>query len=121
MAQKLQLHPFLVNLYLAKRSFVLEMPWHFFQANLQCMIDFNVPSINILKDLWSFRYHPEVVKMRLQKGKRARMKSLKPWIVRCTEPILNKLVTVFQSDVPSVVLSILSDSSFVIILQVITN
>lgn len=92
LAQTLQVEPFLVNLYVARRLFVLEMPWILFKANLKCMLDFNIQPLNILKDLWAFRYHPHVVKIRLEKAKKARKKEIKPWMVRCSEPTLNRLV-----------------------------
>lgn len=92
LAETLKVEPFLVNLYVARRNFILEMNWNAFKANLQSMLDFNIEPLNILKDLWSFRYHPQVVRMRLQKTKSARKKRIKPWVVRCSEPILKRFV-----------------------------
>jgi len=58
-SEKLQVSPDLVTKYLCKRLFILEMPYEMFEKNLQHMIDYNVSPINVLKDLWAFRYTPK--------------------------------------------------------------
>ncbi|XP_037708749.1 transcription termination factor, mitochondrial [Drosophila subpulchrella] len=89
-SEKLQVSPDLVTKYLCKRLFILEMPYEMFEKNLQHMIDYNVSPINVLKDLWAFRYTPKSVQLRLERAKRAKKDKIMPWMVRCPEPILQR-------------------------------
>ncbi|KAH8393545.1 hypothetical protein KR200_004542 [Drosophila serrata] len=89
-SEKLEVSPDLVAKYLSKRLFILEMPYEMFEKNLHHMIDYNVSPINILKDLWAFRYTPKAVQLRLERAKRAKKDKIMPWMVRCPEPILQR-------------------------------
>lgn len=89
-SEKLDVSPDLVTKYLSKRLFILEMPYEMFEKNLQHMITYNVSPINILKDLWAFRYTPKAVQLRLERAKRAKKDKIMPWMVRCPEPILQR-------------------------------
>ncbi|KAH8255830.1 hypothetical protein KR038_011452 [Drosophila bunnanda] len=89
-SDKLEVSPDLVARYLSKRLFILEMPYEMFEKNLHHMIDYNVSPINILKDLWAFRYTPKAVQLRLERAKRAKKDKIMPWMVRCPEPILQR-------------------------------
>ncbi|EDW51741.1 transcription termination factor, mitochondrial [Drosophila sechellia] len=89
-SEKLQVSPDIVSKYLSKRLFILEMPFEMFEKNLQHMIDYNVSPINVLKDLWAFRYTPKSVQLRLERAKRAKKDKIMPWMVRCPEPILQR-------------------------------
>ncbi|KAH8282600.1 hypothetical protein KR054_008624 [Drosophila jambulina] len=89
-SEKLEVSPDLVAKYLSKRLFILEMPYEMFEKNLHHMIDYNVSPINILKDLWAFRYTPKSVQLRLERAKRAKKDKIMPWMVRCPEPILQR-------------------------------
>ncbi|XP_017068093.2 transcription termination factor, mitochondrial [Drosophila eugracilis] len=89
-SEKLQVSPEIVTKYLSKRLFILEMPYEMFEKNLQHMIDYNVSPINVLKDLWAFRYTPKSVQLRLERAKRAKKDKIMPWMVRCPEPILQR-------------------------------
>ncbi|EDW77387.1 uncharacterized protein Dwil_GK18115 [Drosophila willistoni] len=89
-SEKLQVSPEIVTKYLSKRLFILEMPFEMFEKNLQHMVDYNVSPINILKDLWAFRYTPKSVQLRLERAKRAKKDKIMPWMVRCPEPILQR-------------------------------
>ncbi|KAH8298236.1 hypothetical protein KR018_011440 [Drosophila ironensis] len=89
-SEKLQVSPEIVTKYLSKRLFILEMPYEMFEKNLHHMIDYNVSPINILKDLWAFRYTPKSVQLRLERAKRAKKDKIMPWMVRCPEPILQR-------------------------------
>ncbi|XP_034097719.2 transcription termination factor, mitochondrial [Drosophila albomicans] len=89
-SDKLGVRPEIVTKYLCKRLFILEMPYDMFEKNLQHMIHYNVSPINILKDLWAFRYTPKSVELRLERAKRAKKDKIMPWMVRCPEPILQR-------------------------------
>lgn len=51
-----------------------------------------VSSERILRDLWVLKYHPKTIQERLQKVKSMGVETLYPWMVRCTEQILNRQV-----------------------------
>ncbi|KAH8376932.1 hypothetical protein KR093_002286 [Drosophila rubida] len=89
-SDKLGLRPEIVTKYLCKRLFILEMPYDMFEKNLQHMINYNISPINILKDLWAFRYTPKSVELRLERAQRAKKDKIMPWMVRCPEPILQR-------------------------------
>ncbi|KAI8121145.1 hypothetical protein FF38_02565 [Lucilia cuprina] len=89
-AEQLNVPPSIVTKYLAKRLFVLEMPLDMFKTNLQHMINYKVEPMNILKDLWGFRYAPRAVEIRLRRALQAKKDKIMPWMVRCPEPILQK-------------------------------
>ncbi|XP_034475444.1 transcription termination factor, mitochondrial [Drosophila innubila] len=89
-SEKLEVRPEIVTKYLSKRLFILEMPYDMFEKNLQHMIHYNVSPINILKDLWAFRYTPKSVELRFERAKRAKKDKIMPWMVRCPEPILQR-------------------------------
>lgn len=89
-AEKLDVPASTVTKYLSKRLFVLEMPLEMFKTNLQHMINYNVEPMNILKDLWGFRYAPRAVELRLKRALQAKKDKIMPWMVRCPEPILQK-------------------------------
>ncbi|XP_004534490.1 transcription termination factor, mitochondrial [Ceratitis capitata] len=89
-SELLKVDPKIVTKYLSKRLFILEMPFDMLEQNLQHMINYNVSPINILKDLWAFRYTPKSVQLRLERAKRAKKDKIMPWMVRCPEPILQR-------------------------------
>ena len=88
--EKLKTDPYVVNKYLSKRLFILEMPFEMLEQNLNHMIEYNVSPMNVLKDLWAFRYTPKSVQLRLERAKRAKKDKIMPWMVRCPEPILQR-------------------------------
>ncbi|XP_030243000.1 transcription termination factor, mitochondrial [Drosophila navojoa] len=89
-SEKLGVSPEIVTKYLSKRLFILEMPYEMFEKNLEHMIHYNVSPINILRDLWAFRYTPKSVELRLERAQRAKKDKIMPWMVRCPEPILQR-------------------------------
>lgn len=89
-SEKLGVSPEIVTKYLSKRLFILEMPYEMFEKNLEHMINYNVSPINILRDLWAFRYAPKAVELRLERAQRAKKDKIMPWMVRCPEPILQR-------------------------------
>lgn len=89
-SHKLNVPPKTLGQFLSKRLFMLEMPLEFLNANLENMITYGVASMNMLKDLWAFRYKPNSVKSRLERAKIAQKEKLMPWMVRCPERILQR-------------------------------
>lgn len=91
-AEKLNVPASTVTKYLSNRLFILEMPLEMFKKNLQHMITYEVEPMNILKDLWGFRYAPRAVELRLKRAQQAKKDKIMPWMVRCPESILQKYI-----------------------------
>ncbi|XP_055905343.1 transcription termination factor, mitochondrial [Eupeodes corollae] len=89
-SEKLDLPPFTVTKYLSKRLFILEMPFDTLNKNLTHMLNYNVSSWNIIRDLWAFRYTPKSIENRLERAKLAKKDKIMPWMVRCPENILQR-------------------------------
>lgn len=51
----------------------------------------NVSGDRILRDLWVLKYHPKTIEERLLHVKKMGINNLYPWMVRCSEDILNRL------------------------------
>lgn len=54
--------------------------------NLQIMLKYIAP-IDILHDLWSFRYESDVIENRLNRAKQGDVKKLMPWMIRCPKKL----------------------------------
>lgn len=52
--------------------------------------DMNVSADRILRDLWVLKYHHETIQERLLRVKNMGIDNLYPWMVRCSEDILNR-------------------------------
>lgn len=89
-SEKLNVPPKILGQLLSKRLFMLEMPLEFINANLENMITYGVASINMLKDLWVFRYKPNSVRSRFERAKIAQKDKLMPWMARCPERVLQR-------------------------------
>lgn len=89
-SEELQLSVPTITKYLSKRLFILEMPFDMLKQNLEHMLHYNVSPMNILRDLWAFRYTPKSVETRLERAKLAKKDKIMPWMVRCPEKILQR-------------------------------
>lgn len=51
----------------------------------------NVSGDRIKRDLWVLKYHHKTIQERLERVKSVGVENLYPWMVRCSEDILNRL------------------------------
>lgn len=51
----------------------------------------NVSGDRIIRDLWVLKYHHKTIQERLERVKNVGVENLYPWMVRCSEDILNRL------------------------------
>lgn len=58
--------------------------------NINIIPEMDVPADRILRDLWVLKYHPETIYERLLRVKNMGIDNLCPWMVRCSEDILNR-------------------------------
>jgi hypothetical protein len=69
---------------------MFEISYENLVENLKVFLDYKVKAINILKDLWAFKYLPSSIIARLERAKVARKEKIMPWMVRCREQVLEK-------------------------------
>ncbi|XP_034834823.1 transcription termination factor, mitochondrial isoform X2 [Maniola hyperantus] len=60
------------------------------------ILDMGVTGDRILRDLWVLKYHHNTIKERLQRVKNNGVENLYPWMVRCSEDIMNRYIQIFQ-------------------------
>ncbi|XP_022820665.1 transcription termination factor, mitochondrial isoform X4 [Spodoptera litura] len=89
-ASRLKVPPSVLSEKLAKRTFIYSLSFDWIEKALDVLIEMNVASDRILRDLWVLKYHHETVHERLLKVKNLGIDNLYPWMVRCSEDILNR-------------------------------
>ncbi|KAH9645173.1 hypothetical protein HF086_005718 [Spodoptera exigua] len=67
---------------------------NYFTSNVSVVSEMNVSSDRILRDLWVLKYHHETIHERLLKVRNMGIENLYPWMVRCSEDILNRYITI---------------------------
>jgi hypothetical protein len=97
-ATKLNVEPALVSKYFVTHMFMFEIDYKMFDENLDIMIEYKVEPIAILRDLWAFKYLPKSIRARFDRCLSAQKVTLKPWMVRCTEEILERSLTLSKED-----------------------
>lgn len=95
-SKRLEVEPALVAKYFSTHMFMFEVAFDQMQENLNIMLEFKVTSISILRDLWAFKYLPKSIRARLERCQNADKGNLKPWMIRCTEEILERTLTISQ-------------------------
>lgn len=79
-----------VSKYFSTHLFMFDISFDMLVENLNILLQYNVAPINILRDLWAFKYLPKSVRTRLERAKQAQKEKIMPWMVRCPEPVLAK-------------------------------
>lgn len=93
-AKRLGVEPALVSKYFATHMFMFELDYEMFNENLDIMIEYKVEPIAMLRDLWAFKYLPKSIRARFDRCLSAQKVTLKPWMVRCTEDVLDRTLTI---------------------------
>ena len=86
----LNVEPTDVSKYFSTHMFMFDVGFDMIVENLKILQEYEVASINILRDLWAFKYLPKSVRKRLERARQAQKEKLMPWMVRCPEPVLAK-------------------------------
>lgn len=97
-SQRLEVEPALVAKYFSTHMFMFEVAFDQMEENLNIMLEFKVTPISILRDLWAFKYLPKSIRTRLERCQKADKENLKPWMIRCTEEILERSLTISQEN-----------------------
>ncbi|XP_012254009.2 transcription termination factor, mitochondrial [Athalia rosae] len=59
---------------------------------LKILLDCHVTRTDILRDAWAFKYNPEAIAKRLHRVKDSGVFPIKPWMIRCTEAAVKRLI-----------------------------
>ncbi|CAG4968193.1 unnamed protein product [Colias eurytheme] len=88
--------PAMLSERIAKRSFIYTLSFEWIQSSLKVLLDMGVSPDRIMRDLWVLKYHHKTIAERLQKIKDMGIDPVYPWMVRCSEDILNRYVEIYQ-------------------------
>uniref|UniRef100_A0A2A4JC21 Uncharacterized protein n=1 Tax=Heliothis virescens TaxID=7102 RepID=A0A2A4JC21_HELVI len=94
-SSRLKVPPSIVTEKLAKRTFIYSLSFDWIEKALDVLLEMNVSADRILRDLWVLKYHHETIYERLQRVKSMGVENLYPWMVRCSEDILNRCGNIF--------------------------
>lgn len=89
-SDQLLLEPNIVSKHFSSRRFMFEISHDMLIENIKTFKEFNVAGINILRDLWAFKYTPHSIRKRLERAKLGHKTKIMPWMVRCPELVLQK-------------------------------
>uniref|UniRef100_A0A2A4JB43 Transcription termination factor, mitochondrial n=1 Tax=Heliothis virescens TaxID=7102 RepID=A0A2A4JB43_HELVI len=95
-SSRLKVPPSIVTEKLAKRTFIYSLSFDWIEKALDVLLEMNVSADRILRDLWVLKYHHETIYERLQRVKSMGVENLYPWMVRCSEDILNRFLAISQ-------------------------
>jgi hypothetical protein len=95
-AKRLNVEPALVSKYFATHMFMFQLDFQMIKDNLDIMIEYKLEPETVLRDLWAFKYLPKSIRTRFDRCLSAQKVNLKPWMVRCTEEILDRSLTLSQ-------------------------
>ncbi|KAM3959033.1 mitochondrial transcription termination factor [Aphomia sociella] len=79
---------------LARRTFIYSLTFTWLKSSLDVLLEMGVSADRIVRDLWVLKYHSETIRERLQRVRDMGMDVLYPWMVRCSEDILNRYVEI---------------------------
>ncbi|CAH2231404.1 jg27710 [Pararge aegeria aegeria] len=95
-ADRIKCPPSVLSQCIARRTFIYNLPFNWLESSLNVLLDMGVAGDRILRDLWVLKYHHKTIYERLQKVKNTGIDTLNPWMVRCSEDILNRSIQIFQ-------------------------
>lgn len=97
-AKRLNVEPSLVCKHFSTHMFMFDVDYDMLIDNLNVMLDYEIQPINILKDLWAFKYFPKSITTRLARCREAEKKDLRPWMIRCPEEVLDRTLTLSKEN-----------------------
>ncbi|XP_047515377.1 transcription termination factor, mitochondrial isoform X1 [Pieris napi] len=95
-ASHLKCPPGMLSDRLAKRCFIYSLSFDWLEKSLKVLLDKGVPPDRILRDLWVLKYHHQTIDDRLKRIQDMGIDTLYPWMVRCSEDILNRYIEIYQ-------------------------
>ncbi|CAH0726611.1 unnamed protein product, partial [Brenthis ino] len=95
-AHRIQCSPSTLSKHIVRRTFLYKLSFDWLESSLNVLLDMNVSGDRILRDLWVLKYHHKTIQERLLRVKKAGINNLYPWMVRCSEDILNRFIQISQ-------------------------
>lgn len=95
-SSRLKVPPAILSEKIAKRHFIYDLSFEWIEKALDVLLEMGVSNNRILRDLWVLKYHHETIRERLQMVKDMGIDKLCPWMVRCTEDILKRFISISQ-------------------------
>ncbi|KAJ6639694.1 Transcription termination factor, mitochondrial [Pseudolycoriella hygida] len=89
----LKIEASIVAKFISQRLFVLDIPFETLDNALNLLLRYIAP-MDILKDLWAFRYPLEQIEDRLILAQQGQKNKLMPWMIRCPESKLLKSIKI---------------------------
>lgn len=96
LSSRLGVEPDLVSKYFSTHMFMFTINFDMLVENLNILLEYEITPVNILRDLWAFKYLPSSIRSRLERCQQADKDNLKPWMIRCPEDVLKKTLTLSQ-------------------------
>lgn len=76
--------------------FMFEVTQEMLFENLDIMLEYKIAPMSIIRDLWAFKYLGKSIRARFDRCKKGSKDILKPWMVRCTEDVLQRTLFLSQ-------------------------
>ncbi|PZC78852.1 hypothetical protein B5X24_HaOG217179 [Helicoverpa armigera] len=89
-SSRLKVPPSMLREKLVKRTFIYSLSFDWIEKALDVLLEMNVAADRIMRDLWVLKYHHETIRERLVRVKGMGVENLYPWMVRCSEDIMNR-------------------------------
>ncbi|KAJ0181752.1 hypothetical protein K1T71_002474 [Dendrolimus kikuchii] len=93
-SDRIKCPPSILSEKLAKRTFVYGLSFVWIEKSLDVLLEMGVTGDRIIRDLWVLKYHHATIQARLQKVKEMGVDTLYPWMVRCSDNILNRSILI---------------------------
>ncbi|XP_072936436.1 transcription termination factor, mitochondrial [Epargyreus clarus] len=96
LSKRLKCSPSILSKSVAKRTFIYNLSFDWLERSLNTLLEMGVSEDRILRDLWVLKYHNKTIEERLLRVKNLGVDNLYPWMVRCSENILNRSISISQ-------------------------
>uniref|UniRef100_A0A1E1WRW3 Uncharacterized protein n=1 Tax=Pectinophora gossypiella TaxID=13191 RepID=A0A1E1WRW3_PECGO len=93
-AHRIKCSPAELSERMAQRTFIYSLSFDWLASSLNVLLEMGVPGDRIIRDLWVLKYNHVTIRQRLQKVKDMGIETLYPWMVRCSEDILNRYISI---------------------------
>ncbi|XP_045459299.1 transcription termination factor, mitochondrial [Melitaea cinxia] len=95
-SQRIECPPSTLSEQIVKRLFIYKLSFEWLESSLNVLLAMNVSGDRIKRDLWVLKYHHKTIQERLERVKSVGVENLYPWMVRCSEDILNRSIQISQ-------------------------
>ncbi|KAL0894663.1 hypothetical protein ABMA27_013215 [Loxostege sticticalis] len=96
LSEKLKCPASVLSKHIAQRTFIYNLSFDWLERSLNVLLEMGVTSEGLMRDLWVLKYNSNTIQERLQKVKDMGVVNIHPWMVRCSEDILNRYIEIMQ-------------------------